>query len=342
MAKIHFYLDQIMDRDFSIDAVELISAPFDYASIYCLQFKQGILGPIAKRKIIAASAFLEKSNFYKKLPLLSLSLKLPAEKSSVVVVSRGMLACSSHCKTYYFYAPYWESDDYIAIKTQQSWLIRKWLDYHEKKVIKSLQQNQNKVITTSQSLATKYHLKKARVLYPFFKSEDFPRVELAVEKRAITIYLKGVSEDKLEQLILYLKDLPIGWSCFLFGDENDRRKFLEFSFIRFESQFCSATLQAAFLQSVFFFQFHHEEELSFALGALASGTYVAHLNAPILMEVIPQGLLLLCHEVKDIVHMTNYWGNVKHLLDVSEARRFALRFSEKNFKDKFLKIMSED
>jgi hypothetical protein len=340
MAKIAFYIDTIENRDFAIDAVELISAPFETAEIYCLNFVPGILGPIAKRRVISSAKGLIESDLFKKIPLLTGSLKLPKDFRSVVTLSQGYLPVSDQTHLYYFYSPYWESENYREFYKNQSWFLKKWLDFHQKKVILSLQKNQSRLLIANKKIAKEYQLEKAEILYPFFKSEDFPRVELGIQKQAVTILLQGSSfQDKLDLLKL-LKNFEGENNFFIFGSEQDQSAFASIPKVRFESQYCSATLQAAFLQSHFFFQFSHNEELPLALGALASGAYVAHRASALLSEVIPQGLLLSCHGLEDIFSMLAQWNHLSHKLDLGEARRFALRFSERSFKDKILSFLN--
>ncbi len=336
MSKVEFFVDQVKERDFGIEAIELLAAPFEHAGIYCLNYFSGLLGPIAKRKIRSSGQFLHFEHCFQKLPLLSGSLKLPSANNSLVALSRGMLPLTKNCRLYYFYAPFWESEEYKIFHQSQNWFVKKWLDFYCKKIILSLQKNQHKVMVASKQLALRYELTSSEILYPFFKSEDFPYVELATEKNAVTIYLKGSSGEQKTELANHLAKSSRDWYFYIFGEEKDRLLFNEIHNVRFESEFCAATLQAAFLQSRFFFQFPHGEELSMALGALACGSYVAHGNSDLLMEIIPQGLLLLCHDIQDIFHMTYQWSDSQVLLNISEARRFALRFSERNFKDKFL------
>lgn len=344
MTLVHFYLDEIRERDFAIEAVELLSAPYEQAWIYCLNYGplSTLLGPIAQRKIVAASNVKTSKKRWLTLPLLVGSLQLSKANSSVIAFSQGHLLCNEKIKYYYFFSPYWESPEYDEFFKHQSLLKQWWLKLHEKRSLERLRKYSSKVICASKYLAEKYQLQQAQVVYPFFKSEEFPRVDLIVEKKSITIYLEGSTDSEKVVLAEWMKNFSEEWQFYLFGSESDARFFRSSDKVRFEHQFCSATLHAAFLQSALFFQFRHPLELTLALSALASGVQVAHLPSLLIDEVIPEGLRVCCENFNEFMSLSCELSlrNMITSFDIGESRRFALRFSEKNFKDKMLKIIS--
>lgn len=342
MSVLHFYIDHITERDFSTDAVELVSAPFEHSWMYCLNYAPNLLGPITQRKIVAAASLNDSKSFWKKLPLLVGSLRLPKEDNSVAMFSQGMMICSRKTKSYYFFSPYWEDASYSEFYHKQSWPIRVWLKFHQRRVLQSLKKMTHKVICSSKHLAEKYQISNAQIIYPFYQTEDFPKVDLVVDKKSFTIYLEGATLQQKEQLSTWINSFTSDWSFFLFGAESDAKLFTTSNNLRFESHFCSATFHAAFLQSALFFQFNHAADLSFALGALASGTLIAHLESAVLNEVVPEGLRVNCQNLNQFISMASEMSlrGTQLLIDLGEARRFSLRFSEKNFKDKYLKSLN--
>lgn len=343
---LHFYCDLITERDFAVNSLELVSAPYEHSNIYTLNYVPNLLGPITQRKIIAASSTSDVELVLKKIPLLTGSISSSFKKNNIIAFSRGMLPFSKHIKLYYFYSPYWESEGYQDYYLTLSWPWKLILNWHQKRVLHSLRKNATRVLCANRGLAQKYGLDQSNIVYPFFKSEDYPHVDLVVEKKSITLMLLGASLKDLEQLAQWVNSYQANWTdwnFFIFGQEQHQQYFNTNEKIRFESQYCSATLQAAFLQSIFCFQFNHQDQFAIALGCLASGSYVAHLNSPMLSEIIPEGLRITSNDLTEFINMATEWSFRKIIqkTDLLEARRFALRFSEKSFKDKILKFIAQ-
>lgn len=341
---IHFYVDIISKRNFFLNALELIIAPFEKSMVYCLEYNSEIMGPIQRRKVIAAKKYSgEESLIYSKCPLYSLILKIPQKDEKFVQISKGMMPCLSNSDLYYFLSPYWENQIFLDIQKKMHFTERVISKWHIRKVIKSLKKNSRVVYCSSKMLAKKFGLNESQVIYPFFQSEDYPSIEASCSKNSLTIVLDGATKNQETMLFDFLSSKLHNAEIFIFGTQSIlREKFHSLgNHIRFEQQFCSATLQAAFIQSRLAFFFPHDDIFSRALGALASGSIVGHLrDSGPLEEVVPKGLR---EEFKDFDSALAAVSDLFHdevSFPVSEMRRLALRYNEKNFKNHILKIIN--
>ncbi len=221
MSDIHFYADKITERGFTLTALELLTAPFEKANIYCLTYQQNLLGPISQRRVIATSKVLETNAFWKKLIFLVGQLVFPPGRENIIQISAAMMVCSEKTKIYYLYSPYWEQQDFLETYQTMGFFWRKLLDFHKKRVVRSLQKYSSRVICSSKTLASRYELRQERVIYPFYNTQDYPSIDLQSSKEAMTFILIGASVEQKDLLAKWLRDSAFHWNIFLFGLEGD-------------------------------------------------------------------------------------------------------------------------
>jgi hypothetical protein len=175
---------------------------------------------------------------------------------------------------------------------------------------------------------------QVRVIPPPIPTEDFPFVDLVVLKKSITILLpKGGAQD-----VSWVKNFWPSQEVLILGDCDLKTLPIQAN-IKHQPKFCHGTIQAAFMESFLVFDFLSAGPLpTYGLLALANQCVVAAQSNPALHEFLPlSATFSFAKHPMEIVETIPLIQQVFLATDWAEMRRYALRFNEKNFKQKMEK-----
>ncbi|MDH4467022.1 MAG: hypothetical protein QE271_03120 [Bacteriovoracaceae bacterium] len=195
--------------------------------------------------------------------------------------------------------------------------------------------NPAKMAVSSQYLKEAAGLKaEVRVIPPPIPTEDFPYIEVITNKKSIAVLLpKNAHHD-----LTWLNHYPSTQDILILGGSPDCVVPLQDS-IKRQIEFCHGTIQAAYLESFLVFDFLSTSALpTYGLLALAHQCVVATKNSAVIHEFLPMSATFtFSRDPLELVDSLNLMKQVYLSLDWSEMRRYALRFNEKNFKQKMEK-----
>ncbi|TDJ06177.1 MAG: hypothetical protein E2O68_05440 [Deltaproteobacteria bacterium] len=206
--KIALTIDHLIAREHSTAIFEEIMGLYKDAEIWTIVHKQGgVLGPIEMRKIHSSflSHKVKNINTFKKLSFLGPSaakkLFIPCSYDLIINISTGLSHGIKKCKetkqvTYlYDFSP---SDSGTFMQKIFKGHLKKWSLEHIK---------QSDFLLTSSKYLNKSLGLNGKVLYPFFKLEDFPLIPSSHWKHDFfVINSEGMTLKEANLLISYFKD----------------------------------------------------------------------------------------------------------------------------------------
>jgi len=333
-----FLIDHLLYRDDLVEHLELI-LPLDQEGVIRTFIHQpGLQGNLEKRKIYSQMAFQEG-----KKKLFDYILHVPFFMPNLLNVSEEMIIFSNglipvpplgkaKLKFYYLHEWIWDELNWSGL----SWWKKILLKSYEKRVLLSLQQSTFPILVSSQVLAKKLQLNHYQCIASFYKSEDFPLVEMEGLREAYSLCLDGVRKEDSEYLqTLFLQDSKQEW--FIFGKNNFEIGLPEK--VQYYETFCAGQLQAAFLQSKCFISFGRSAFPKIELASLSCGVPIVIRENLITYEFIPTGLRLSFSSMNELGIVLQQLSMHAPKFDGKEMRRFALRFNEKHFKDKVQRFL---
>jgi len=172
------------------------------------------------------------------------------------------------------------------------------------------------------------------VIPPPLPTEDFPHLEVPLNKKSITILLP---KDSMMDLS-WLSWIDSKYTILVLGG-SEAISMPNLPSIKWNSKFCHGTIHAAFLESFVVFDFLSPAHFPlYGLLALANRCLVASLSRATNHEFLPASAsFLFSKHPTEILSTIPLIEQVYLTLNWPEMRRYALRFNEKNFKDRMKK-----
>lgn len=346
--------DQLLVRDAVVDHVELLIPLFEEVVLFTYAHQLGLQGLVEQCSIRSTAISKIKNLNLNKVALHSLwfapslkamvaqTLKTSTDASLVPVITltKGLIprfTFSSETKHFYYLFSF-------PMLNSGAW----WQGFQarllQKRLRESLKNVSTKFYLSSQFLVQKLgNPQQAKVLPPFFKSEDFPRIEMHAKRSDIVVDLTDLDRSgwsMLWKLVHQRADLTwhfLGKLPLSLAEINQLNWPPHCSW---KEEFCAATLQAVLLSSCCFISFARNFFPFICLAALASGVPVLVPADPIIEEFIPQGLRFTFHGVQDLENQL-FFVMDSSTLPKDEMRRYALKYQEKFFKDRWVHILKQ-
>jgi hypothetical protein len=326
--KVAFAIDFLIERTPEVFLLELLLAGFDDAEIYCLSHAPGkILGRIETHRI-HSTPFLPTPDRAWMLPSVARQIKVAADVDKLIIISSGWAhTIKTSAKTERFV---WLHDFAPKKLELKGW--RKIFSYHHREVkMKALEAEKNVAFATK-SLASSLGFPEGKVIYPGFKTDDYPIVpdeQHTGEYPYHLILLNGAPERQVREVIVAAHEANVDVK-FMGADEvyaEEKKQNLG----EFVGDHCAATT-AGFTHSARAVWVLGETTFpTAALGALCGGRPVVVPDLPQYREVLPvDGAWFVNGNVKGIFTIAN-----RDFLspDKKALRRAGLKFNERLFKN---------
>lgn len=341
-------IDSLLSRDESIFLLEMVLNLFPNSEIYTLAHKQGaILGQIETRPIV--SSFLTHKakdlNVFKKnfwiMPSAVKAIPLHNSIEKVIVLSRGYvhgMNLPAHVERI-LYIIDWDlvPEDKLGWQKLFSAYVNDWRE-------KALTQYP-KIAVTSEALKERLELPNAEVIYPTYRTEEFPFVKDEDHNFVFThhlIYTHDLSNSEFRSIVKVLLDRKetvrvLGPDAHL----SDIKK--EFPALEFGGDHCEATNALYSHQAKAVWDMSRGFFPAKAFGAFATGRPAVVRDSRVQREFLTQGAYFLPDFSEP---------SIKKLVDEIEGgymsfdrkvlRRFGLKWNERLFKSKMARFLNKN
>lgn len=331
-------VDSLLSRDEAVFLLELVLNLFPNSEIYTIAHKRGgILGQIETRPIV--SSFLTHrvqtlDDFKKNLWILPSAVKgIPLHKSieKVIVLSRGYihsLKLPADVERF-LYLIDWD----MIEQDIKGW--RKWfLPYVNEFRTKALTQFP-KIAVSSQALADRLDLPNAQVIYPTFRTEEYPFVkdeDHNFEFDHHLVYTHGMSREEFYTVVNHI--LGQGDMVRVMGPDEDKKDiFANNPKVDFAGDHCEATAAMYSHKAKVIWELSQSFFPARAFGALCTGRPVVVRDNIINREFLTEGVYFL--DLKQNLDEVFKKTNSEFLsFDRRSLRRKGLRWNERLFKTK--------
>ena len=224
------------------------------------------------------------------------------------------------------------SDDFIYLYDVQSTNFLHLYRKHDPK----------RLAVSSQSLKEQWRLPpETRVIPPPIPTEDFPYIESPFHKQTITILLPKDSVMDLS----WIAHVATKYTVQVLGGQSEALAPMREMFpqVVWNANFCHGTIHTAFLESFIVFDFLSPKHFpTYGLLALANRCLVATPHQMGQQEFLPtSAAFYFAQHPAEVVATLALVEQVYLSLDWAEMRRYALRFNEKNFKDRMKRWLDE-
>jgi len=340
-------LDSLLFRDDSTFILELILNLFPNSEIYTIAHQQGsILGPIETRPIV--SSFIshktkQKKNLEKHFWIMPSATKgIPIHKSieKVIIISRGYvhgMNLPEHLKKF-LYILDWDLIDQTQLGWQRffalyvnDWRDKKLSQYH-------------KIAVSSHHLKEKLSLPNSEVIYPTYRTEEYPFVRDEDHHFIFThhlVYTHGLKEKELRDVLSFLASK--GETVRVLGPDShfDSVK-KDFHLVEFGGDHCEATNALYSHQAKAIWDLSPTYFPSKAFGALATGRPVVVRDLALNRELLTKGAYFLLDTASESLSTTYAKVEEEYLsIDRKSLRRTGLRWNERLFKSRMAKFFEK-
>lgn len=341
-------IDSLLLRDDSIFLLELILNLFPDSEIYTIAHKQGgILGPIETRPIV--SSFLthkaKDSSVFKKnfwlLPSAVKAIPLHPSITKVIIISRGYihgLNLPDHVEKY-LYVLDWGLVDQNKLGFQK--IFAPYVnDWREKAL-----QKFPKIAVSSESLKQYIELPNAEVIYPTYRTEEYPFVKDEDHNFMFTHHLLYTHDLTVQEFRTISKILlEKGETVRVLGPDAHLESIKkEFPQIEFAGDHCEATSALYSHQAKAIWDLSQSFFPSKAFGGLATGRPVVVRDLKIQREFLKEGayfvkdflettIAQICHEIQE--------GHLQ--VDRRTLRRLGLKWNERLFKSRMVGFLDKN
>lgn len=341
------FIDSLLYRDDSIFLLELVLNLFPNSEIYTIAHKQGgILGTIETRPIV--SSFLthkakDKTVFEKNFWIMPSAVKnIPLHPSidKVIVLSRGYihgLNFPSNVEKY-LYILEWGLVD----QTKISWWQKLFTPYVNDWREKALTQYP-KIAVSSETLKNYLELPNAEVIYPTYRTEEYPFVKDEDHNFMFThhlVFTHDLSVDEFKTIAKTLLDK--GETVRVLGPDAHLEKVKkELPQIEFAGDHCEATSALYSHQAKVIWDMSSNFFPSRAFGGLATGRPVVVRNTRLNREFLKEGAYFLSAFTTEAVATMRDEVEGSHAsADRRVLRRQGLKWNERLFKSRMVKFLN--
>jgi len=341
-------IDSLLLRNDSIFILELILNLFPNSEIYTIAHRQGsILGTIETRPIVSSFISHRAKNtsvMNKHFWIMPSAVKgIPIHKSieKIIVLTSGYIH-GMKLPDYlekYLYILDWDLIDQSQVGWQK-FFAPYVNDWREKNLT-----HFPKIAVSSESLKKRLCLPNAELIYPTYRTEEYPFVRDEDHNFLFThhlVYTHGLTNSDLRSIIGFLSKR--GETVRVLGPDShlDLVK-KEFPQVEFAGDHCEATnalyshqAKAIWDLSISFFP-------SRALGALATGRPIIVRDMNINRELLNMGAYFISDFSLNSIEAVHQEVEGSYLsLDRKALRRFGLRWNERLFKSKMAKYLNKN
>jgi hypothetical protein len=340
-------IDSLLLRDDSIFLLEMILNLFPNSEIYTIAHKRGsILGPIETRPIV--SSFLthrakDSTVFRKNFWIMPSAVKgIPLHKSieKVIIISRGFIHGLNLPENVekYLYILDWDLVDQDQLGWQK--IFSPYVnDWREKSLTKY-----PKIAVSSESLKSKLELPNADVIYPTYKTEEYPFVRDEDHHFIFThqlVYTQDLSVEEFRELISFLDSK--GETIRVLGPDAHLESIKkEFPRVEFGGDHCDATNALYSHQAKAVWDLSRSLFPSKAFGSLATGRPVIVRDEENRREFLTDGAYFIAGFKKDTIQSIYVEVEESYLnFDRKKLRRLGLKWNERLFKSKMAKYLNK-
>ena len=340
-------LDSLLFRDDSTFILELILNLFPNSEIYTIAHQQGsILGPIETRPIV--SSFIshktkQKKNLEKHFWIMPSAIKgIPIHKSieKVIVISRGYvhgMNLPEHLEKF-LYILDWDLIDQTQLGWQRFFApyVNDWRD-------KKLSQYY-KIAVSSHHLKEKLSLPNSEIIYPTYRTEEYPFVRDEDHHFIFThhlVYTHGLREKELRDVLSFLASK--GETVRVLGPDShfDSVK-KDFHHVEFGGDHCEATNALYSHQAKVVWDLSPTYFPSKAFGSLATGRPVIVRDLALNRELLTKGVYFLSDTASESLSTIYAKVEEEYLsIDRKSLRRTGLRWNERLFKSRMAKFFEK-
>jgi hypothetical protein len=340
-------IDSLLLRDDSIFLLEMILNLFPNSEIYTIAHKRGsILGPVETRPIV--SSFLthrakDSTVFRKNFWIMPSAVKgIPLHKSieKVIIISRGFIHGLNLPQNVekYLYILDWDLVDQEQLGWQK--IFSPYVnDWREKSLTKY-----PKIAVSSESLKSKLELPNADVIYPTYKTEEYPFVRDEDHHFIFThqlVYTQDLSVEEFRELISFL-DSKRETIRVLGPDAHLESIKKEFPRVEFGGDHCDATNALYSHQAKAVWDLSRSLFPSKAFGSLATGRPVIVRDEENRREFLTDGAYFIAGFKKDTIQSIYEEVEESYLnFDRKKLRRLGLKWNERLFKSKMAKYLNK-
>jgi len=340
-------IDSLLLRDDSIFLLEMILNLFPNSEIYTIAHKRGsILGPVETRPIV--SSFLthrakDSTVFRKNFWIMPSAVKgIPIHKTieKVIIISRGFIHGLNLPQNVekYLYILDWDLVDQEQLGWQK--IFSPYVnDWREKSLTKY-----PKIAVSSESLKSKLELPNADVIYPTYKTEEYPFVRDEDHHFIFThqlVYTQDLSVEEFRELISFL-DSKRETIRVLGPDAHLESIKKEFPRVEFGGDHCDATNALYSHQAKAVWDLSRSLFPSKAFGSLATGRPVIVRDEENRREFLTDGAYFIAGFKKDTIQSIYEEVEESYLnFDRKKLRRLGLKWNERLFKSKMAKYLNK-
>ena len=340
-------IDSLLLRDDSVFLLEMILNLFPNSEIYTIAHRRGsILGPIETRPIV--SSFLthkakDSTVFKKNFWIMPSAVKaVPIHKSieKIIIISRGFIHGLNLPQNVdkYLYILDWGLVDQEHLGWQKFFMpyVNEW---REKALTKYL-----KIAVSSETLKSKLELPNADVIYPTYKTEEYPFVRDEDHHFIFThqlVYTHDLTLEEFRKLISFLDSK--GETVRILGPDSHLESIKkEFSKVEFGGDHCDATNALYSHQAKAVWDFSRSLFPSKSFGALATGRPVIVRNEAFRREFLTEGAYFLTDfHLNSLLNVYNDVEENYLNFDRKKLRRLGLKWNERLFKSKMAKFLNK-
>ncbi|HLT22522.1 MAG TPA: hypothetical protein VKZ84_03730 [Bacteriovoracaceae bacterium] len=340
-------VDSLLSRDEAVFLLELVLNLFPNSEIYTIAHKRGgILGQIETRPIVSSYLTHKVQNledFKKSLWILPSAIKgIPLHKSieKVIVLSRGYVHSLKLPENVerFLYIVDWDMINQSEIKGWRKW----FLPYVNESRLKALTQFPQ-IAVSSQALAKRLELPNAQVIYPTFRTEEYPFVkdeDHNFEFDHHLVYTHGMTREEFWKLVNYI--ISQGDLVRVMGPDEDKKDlFANNPKVDFAGDHCEATAAMYSHKAKVIWDMSKSFFPAKAFGALCTGRPVVVRDNEINREFLVEGAYFL--DLEQNLESIFKKANSEFLsFDRRSLRRKGLRWNERLFKSKMTQFFERD
>lgn len=338
LKKIVITCDHIIQKDHSLEIVELLCTMYDNAEIYTLVHKQGeVIGPIEHRKI--TSSFLSnivntESDFSRwkfLVPSAAKGLSISCEVDLIINVTNGLSHGIRKCAktkliTYFYNNKYFDNKE----KGLLNKFFKSYISNYMKENLEQSEQLWASSSILKEKLDTIVDNKEIEVIWPFIKINDFNLVQDMSDNDYFVVNTDGLDSSIATRIVFELKKYNIKT---LFYGNNQNLLILESDQdISFVNKKCNSSLNSLLQNSLGLIDLSDISFPKIALSALATGRKVICKASKFNKEYLDTDGVYFCNKITDI-HLTMQKvlkSNLKGPQD--KMRGHAMKFNEVKFK----------
>jgi len=338
-------IDSLIKRDESIFLLELLLHLFPNSEIYTISHKQGgILGQVETRPIVSSYLTHKTKDvgvFKKNYWILPSAVKgIPLHKSieKIIIISRGFihgLEIPDHVEKH-LYILDWDLVDNKNLGWQ-----RVFQSYVENWKEKNLT-NFPRIAVSSNALKNKLDLPNAEVLYPTYRTEEYPFVRDEDHHFLFThhlIHTDGFSSQEFKVIVQFLLDK--NETVRVLGPDAHLKQIINHPRLEFGGDHCEATSALYSHQAKCVWDFSESFFPATSFGALATGRPVIVRENALNREFLSEGSFFL-DSLDELEPLYQKIEESYLSFDRKKLRRLGLKWNERLFKSKISQFVGKN